>query len=78
MARRQRVHYPGGLYHVIARGNRGHKVFRRAQDYRVYLKFLGEYTDPTLFEELLYFLKLHNFMSNCKMVKKYNELDFIF
>jgi hypothetical protein len=45
MARRPRVHYPGGLYHVIARGNRGHKVFRRAQDYRVYLKFLDEYKE---------------------------------
>jgi len=45
MARRPRVHYPGGLYHVIARGNRGHKVFRRAQDYRVYLKFLEEYKE---------------------------------
>jgi hypothetical protein len=45
MARKPRVHYPGGLYHVIARGNRGHKVFRRAQDYRVYLKFLEEYKE---------------------------------
>jgi hypothetical protein len=45
MERRPRVHYPGWLYHVIARGNRGHKVFRRAQDYRVYLKFLEEYQE---------------------------------
>jgi hypothetical protein len=45
MARRPRVHYPRGLYHVIARGNRGHKVFRRDQDYRVYLKFLEEYKE---------------------------------
>ncbi len=43
MARRPRIHYPGGLYHVIARGNRGLKVFRRDQDYRLYLKFLEEY-----------------------------------
>jgi putative transposase len=43
MARRPRVHYPGGLYHVITRGNRGLKVFRRDQDYRLYLKFLEEY-----------------------------------
>jgi REP element-mobilizing transposase RayT len=45
MARRPRVHYPGGLYHVIARGNRGQKVFRRDQDYRLYLKFLEEYKE---------------------------------
>lgn len=52
MARRPRVHYPGGLYHVIARGNRGLKVFRRDQDYRLYLKFLEEYKDR--YDFLLY------------------------
>jgi putative transposase len=45
MARRPRVHYPGGFYHVIARGNRGLKVFRRDEDYRLYLKFLAEYKE---------------------------------
>jgi len=45
VARRPRIHYPGGLYHVIARGNRGLKVFRRDQDYRLYLKFLEEYKE---------------------------------
>jgi putative transposase len=52
MARRPRIHYPGGLYHVIARGNRGFKVFRRDQDYRLYLKFLGEYKER--YDFLLY------------------------
>jgi putative transposase len=52
MARRPRVHYPGGLYHVIARGNRGLKVFRRDQDYRLYLKFLEEYKER--YDFLLY------------------------
>src|SRR3990170_5391485 len=45
MARRPRVHHPGGLYHVIARGNKGQKVFRQDQDYRLYLKFLEEYKE---------------------------------
>src|SRR3989304_4668226 len=45
MARRPRVHPPGGLYHVIARGNKGQKVFRQDQDYRLYLKFLEEYKE---------------------------------
>jgi len=45
MARRPRIHYPGGLYHVIARGNRGLKVFRRDEDYKLYLKFLEEYKE---------------------------------
>jgi putative transposase len=52
MARRPRIHYPGGLYHVIARGNRGLKVFRRDQDCRLYLKFLEEYKERYVF--LLY------------------------
>jgi len=45
MARRPRVHHPGGLYHVIARGNKGQKVFRQDQDYNLYLKFLEEYKE---------------------------------
>jgi len=52
MARRPRIHYPGGLYHVIARGNRGLKVFRRDEDYRLYLKFLEEYKER--YDFLLY------------------------
>jgi putative transposase len=52
MARRPRIHYPGGLYHVIARGNRGLKVFRQDQDYRLYLKFLEEYKER--YDFLLY------------------------
>jgi putative transposase len=52
MARRPRIHYPGGLYHVIARGNRGLKVFRRDEDYKLYLKFLKEYKER--YEFLLY------------------------
>jgi len=43
MARRQRVHFAGAFYHVIARGNKGVKVFKSAQDYRLYLRFLKEY-----------------------------------
>jgi REP element-mobilizing transposase RayT len=45
MARRPRIHYPGGLYHVMARGNRGLKVFQQDRDYRLYLKFLEEYKE---------------------------------
>jgi REP element-mobilizing transposase RayT len=52
MARRPRIHYPGGLYHVIARGNKGLKVFRRDQDYKLYLKFLEEYKER--YDFLLY------------------------
>ena len=45
MGRRARIHFAGALYHVIARGNRGQKIFREDGDYRLYLKFLKEYKD---------------------------------
>lgn len=38
MARKPRIHLPGGLYHVILRGNGGQSVFMADQDrYRFYL-----------------------------------------
>jgi len=43
MARKPRVHFAGAFYHVIARGNKGVKVFKTAQDYKLYLRFLKEY-----------------------------------
>ena len=45
MGRRARIHFAGAFYHVIARGNRGQKIFREDGDYRLYLKFLKEYKD---------------------------------
>jgi len=33
MARRPRTHIPGGLYHVILRGNAGNAIFKEDQDY---------------------------------------------
>ena len=43
MARKPRIHFPGAFYHVIARGNRGQKIFRDDQDYERYLSFLRKY-----------------------------------
>lgn len=43
MARKPRVHFPGALYHVIARGNKGQRVFRQEADFKLYLRLLGEY-----------------------------------
>lgn len=38
MARRERIHYPGALYHVVLRGNAGDPVFFDDRDrYRLYL-----------------------------------------
>lgn len=41
---------------MIARGNRGQKVFRRDRDYRLYLKFLEEYKDRYDFSLYAYVL----------------------
>ena len=43
MARALRIDLPGGLYHVIARGNQRRKVFRDAVDYQRYLTLLARY-----------------------------------
>ena len=32
MARKPRLHVPGGLFHVILRGNAGQDIFFRAED----------------------------------------------
>ena len=45
MARKPRVHFPGALYHVIARGNRRQEIFIDNQDYERYLNFLKEYKE---------------------------------
>lgn len=43
MGRMPRLHYPGGLYHVISRGNQRQRIFHDSEDYQVYLKKLDEY-----------------------------------
>lgn len=40
MPRRPRIHLPGGLYHVIARGNRRQAIFKDPMDYESYLRRL--------------------------------------
>jgi len=49
MARRPRIHYPGAFYHVIARRNKGQKIFRQDQDYTLYLHFLKKHKDSYKF-----------------------------
>lgn len=45
MARRPRIEFEGGFYHVIARGNQRQKVFIEEKDFLKYLEFLGDYKD---------------------------------
>ena len=42
MARKPRVHFPGGLYHVICRGNQGQQIFGDDADRRHDLELLQE------------------------------------
>ena len=56
MARKPRIHFPGALYHVIARGNRGQKVFRDDSDHELYLQFLEEYKERYRFALYAYAL----------------------
>jgi putative transposase len=42
MARPLRIEYPGAWYHVMNRGRRREKIFQSDQDYRLFLKVLGE------------------------------------
>ena len=42
MARKPRVHFPGALYHVMARGNHGQAIFKDDDDRLRYLDLLRE------------------------------------
>ncbi|MGE3154877.1 MAG: transposase [Nitrospiraceae bacterium] len=43
MARKPRIDFPGGIYHVIARGNRRAPIFHERADYTAYLERLERY-----------------------------------
>jgi len=45
MARKSRVHLPGGLYHVISRGNQRQDIFLDDRDRTAYLSYLSERKD---------------------------------
>ena len=49
MSRHPRVHALGVLYHVMARGNNGQKIFSEARDYEVFLEQLREARRRQLF-----------------------------
>jgi len=45
MARRSRIEFEGGFYHVITRGNQRQKIFHEEKDFLKYLEFLADYKD---------------------------------
>ncbi len=47
MARKPRIEYPGAVYHVMARSNRGEVIFSKDGDYQAFLNCLGEVCERT-------------------------------
>jgi len=43
MPRYPRIHAPGLLYHVMARGNNGQKIFLKGNDYEAFLEALDSF-----------------------------------
>ena len=43
MARKQRIHYEGALYHVIARGNNREYIYKNEEDKEEYIKKVTKY-----------------------------------
>jgi putative transposase len=56
MARKPRIHFPGALYHVIARGNQRQDIFSNGSDYKAYIGFLWEYKSRFQFRLYAYAL----------------------
>ena len=56
MSRKPRIHYPGALYHVVARGNQRQDIFISEADFRTYLAYLSEYKEKYHFHLYAYAL----------------------
>jgi REP element-mobilizing transposase RayT len=61
MARPLRIEYAGALYHVMNRGNRRERVFRRQADYELFLDRLGRFAKEFNVEVLAYCLMPNHF-----------------
>ena len=56
MPRKQRIHYEGALYHVMARGNNGEYIIKDEQDKKHYLDIVKKYKDKYKFKIYAYCL----------------------
>ncbi len=56
MARKPRIEFEGGFYHVIIRGNQRQKIFHEEKDFLKYLEFLTDYKDRYGFRFYAYVL----------------------
>ncbi len=61
MPRKQRVHFAGAIYHVIARGNNRENIFKKEEDKREYADLLAKYKDRLGFDLLAYVLMDNHF-----------------
>jgi putative transposase len=61
MARKPRIHYPGALYHVISRGNRGQATFLDGGDFKIFLDCLSDYKRRYGFHLYAYALMINHF-----------------
>lgn len=61
MARPLRVEYAGALYHVMNRGNRRERVFRRQADYELFVERLGRFAAEFEIDVLCYCLMPNHF-----------------
>lgn len=61
MARKPRVEFPGGLYHVISRGNDRRPIFRDDSDRRQFLELLAKYRKRQAFRLFAFALMTNHF-----------------
>ncbi|SKC88488.1 transposase [Maledivibacter halophilus] len=54
MARKQRIHYEGALYHVICRGNNREYIFDKEEDKKIYLETILRYKEKYKFKLYAY------------------------
>jgi putative transposase len=47
MARKPRIEFPGAVYHVLSRGDRGEAIYQDDEDRLLFLRFLGEACERT-------------------------------
>ncbi|HAN10033.1 MAG TPA: hypothetical protein DCP90_05385 [Clostridiales bacterium] len=54
MARKQRIHYEGALYHIMVRGNNGEYILKDMQDKMHYLDIITNYKEKYEFKFYAY------------------------
>lgn len=73
MARRRRVQYPGGVYHVMARGNRRGLIFEDDADCTTFFRLLGQAAERYQFR--IYSACLMNNHYHCVAETPHGELS---